>query len=92
MNLPKRMWAWRYASSTKPSAPPLRLARGAWDDRRSEVFVSDVEYIRADIHKAEVARLREALLALADEYADPTLESEGPAYRAARAAIGDADA
>jgi hypothetical protein len=40
---------------------------------------------------AEIARLREALLALADEYADPTLESEGPAYRAARAALGDSN-
>ena len=67
MNLPKRMWAWRYASSTKPSAPPLRLARGAWDDRKSEVFKSDVEYIRADIHEAEIARLRALLAECADD-------------------------
>lgn len=45
---PQRIWAWRYASTSKPSAPPYKLARGAWDNRASERHASDVEYIRAD--------------------------------------------
>jgi hypothetical protein len=36
---------------------------------------------------AEIERLRAALHDLADEYANPFNESEGPAYRNARAAL-----
>jgi hypothetical protein len=54
---PKRIWVWRYAKRMMPSAPPLKLARGAWDDRVSERSKSDVEYIRADLHAAQIAAL-----------------------------------
>ena len=46
--MPERIKVWRYASTSKPSAPPIRLARGAWDDRKSETQASDTEYVRAD--------------------------------------------
>lgn len=53
--MPEKIKVWRYASTSNPSAPPLRLARGAWDDRASESCASDTEYIRGDIVEALTA-------------------------------------
>jgi HAMP domain-containing protein len=69
--------AWNTRADT---AEVLRLR----DELASGSFYKESDI---DAMQDEIARLREALLALVDEYADPALESEGPAYRAARAAL-----
>jgi hypothetical protein len=72
-----------FAASKYLAAEVLRLR----DEVSDALAAHKIELDRRMKAEAEVAHLRGALLALVDEYADPMLESEGPAYRTARAAL-----
>jgi len=52
-----------------------------------DLYNHSVPFFRPAVSAPDVAELVEALRALADEYACPMNESEGPAYRKARAAL-----
>lgn len=57
MNMPKKIFAYRWSVDNQENR-----ARGAWDDRISEVFKSDTLYYRAD----EYDRLAAALVKIID--------------------------
>jgi hypothetical protein len=91
VNAPERIWAW---------AHKIRDWETAWDVDDEEAPSHAVQYIRADIHEAEVARLREAFDAILHVGHDAPAtfagdEADWQARRArhmqyiARAALGD---
>jgi hypothetical protein len=73
VSAPERIWLQGY------------FGESTWCDH--QIHDDDVEYIRADIHEAEVARLLEALRSIANAYDDVTGGLRFVAI--ARAALGD---
>jgi predicted esterase len=63
---PERIWLQLYGDASPDDGPvDYRNNEVTWC--WENIFEHDIEYIRADIHSAEVERLREALRRAADE-------------------------